>query len=204
VNRTAEIVPRLSEDTDFEAPLGSKLEEIEPLVVWRLGGIEAFDVARIDVHRVDCGLAIIEPECCVIARWRLVRRPCRVVIGFQRAVWAFVITCDEPPNTGCLGWLVEVERLDELIALVLTHDRRERPPDIVPFGVVWLVIEVGFDGLTQLVVFGPRRDGFVRTGRATSYDDRWCRGRRQSSMNGSKNFGICSRICCSFLSLYWL
>ena len=90
VNRAAEVVPRLPEDTDFEAPLGGELEEIEPLVVRRLGGIEAFDIARIDVYRVDGGLAIIEPECCVIAGWRLVRRACRVGIGFQRAVGASI------------------------------------------------------------------------------------------------------------------
>jgi len=41
--------------------------------------------------------------------------------------WAFVVASDEPPNTGCLGWLVEVERLNELIALVLGPDRREHP-----------------------------------------------------------------------------
>jgi len=45
----AEIVPGLPEDADFEPPLGSKLEEIEPLVVRRFGGIQPLDVARIDV-----------------------------------------------------------------------------------------------------------------------------------------------------------
>ena len=45
----AEIVPGLPEDVDFEAPLSGKLEEIEPLVVRRLGGIEQFDIDGIDV-----------------------------------------------------------------------------------------------------------------------------------------------------------
>jgi len=75
-----------------------------------------------------------------------VRRACRVVIGFEWAVGVFVVAGDEPSNTGCLGWCIEVERLDELIALVLAHDRGECPPDVVPFGVIWVVIEVVVDG----------------------------------------------------------
>jgi len=83
---TAEIVLGLLKDADFEAPLGGKLEEVKPLVVRRLGGIEPFDVTPIDVHRVDGRFAVIEPECCVVVGWWLVRRACRVVIGFERAV----------------------------------------------------------------------------------------------------------------------
>ena len=63
----------------------------------------------------------------MVAGWRLVRRACRVDIGFQRAVGAFVINCDEPPKIGCLGRLIEVECVDELIALVLAHDHCEYP-----------------------------------------------------------------------------
>ena len=90
----------------LRAPLGGKLGEIEPLVVRRFGGIQPLDVARIDVHRVDSGFTIIKSECCVVAGWWLVRRACRVGIGFKGTVRAFVVASDEPPNTGCLGWLV--------------------------------------------------------------------------------------------------
>ena len=88
---TAEIVLGLPEDADFEAPLGGKLEEAEPLVVRRLGGIKPFDIARIDVHRVHGGISIIEPEGCVVAGWRAVRRASRVGIGFEWVVGAFVV-----------------------------------------------------------------------------------------------------------------
>jgi hypothetical protein len=53
-----------------------------------LGGIKPFDIAGIDVHRVHCGLAIIEPQRYVVAGWRAVRRACRVVVGFEGAVGA--------------------------------------------------------------------------------------------------------------------
>ena len=46
---------------------------------------------------------------------------------------AVVVTGDETPNTGCLGWLVEGERIDELIALVLTHNRGECLLDVRSF-----------------------------------------------------------------------
>lgn len=80
----AEVVPGLWEDADFEAPLSGELEQVKPQVVRRLGGVETFDVAGIDVYGVQRRLAIVEPEGCVVAGWRLVRRPSRIVIGFQR------------------------------------------------------------------------------------------------------------------------
>ena len=92
------------------------------------------------------------------------RRACRIVIGFQRRVWAS-LTCDEASDTGLLGRLVKVERLDKRIALTLTHDRCERPPDVLPLRVVWIVVKIVVDGLAQLAVLRPRRDGFVRARR---------------------------------------
>jgi hypothetical protein len=72
---------------------------------------------------------------------------------------------DEPPDTGLLGWLVDVERLNERIALVVAHNRCERPPDVIPLRVVWLVIKVVVNSLFQVAVLGPYWDGFVRAGR---------------------------------------
>ena len=39
LNCAAKILPRFPEDADFKAPLGGKLEEVEPLVVRLFGGI---------------------------------------------------------------------------------------------------------------------------------------------------------------------
>jgi hypothetical protein len=84
VDGRADIIPGLAEDRDFEAPLSGELEQVKPQVVRRFLGVETFDVPGIHMHGVDGRFAIVEPEGCVVAGWRLVRRASRIVIGFQR------------------------------------------------------------------------------------------------------------------------
>ena len=49
-----------------------------------LFGVKTFDVAQLNVHRVDGRVAIIKPECCVVAARRLVKWARRVAVGFER------------------------------------------------------------------------------------------------------------------------
>jgi hypothetical protein len=116
------------------------------------------------MHRVHCWFTVIEPECSVITCWRLVRRSLWILFSLERTVGAFLRTGNETANTGCVSWLTEIESFDECIALVLTHNRTECPPDIVPSWVVWFVIEVFVEGLFELLVLRPARNGTVRSG----------------------------------------
>ncbi len=106
-----EIAPRLRQHRDFESPLLGELEEVEPLVVRRLFALQALDVARIDVHRVQRWLTSVEPERGVVGRRRRVRWAVRVVVSFERRVWAFVLASDEAVHAGHLGALIDAEGL---------------------------------------------------------------------------------------------
>jgi len=67
-------------------------------------------------------------------------------------------------DAGLFSWLVDVERLDERIGLVLAQDRCEGLPDIAPLPVLRLVVGVIVDGFAQLAIFWSRWDWLVRAG----------------------------------------
>lgn len=60
-------MPRSQENRDLKAPLRSKLKYPELEVVWWLLGIQPLDVTGIDAHRIDRRLAVVKPECHMIA-----------------------------------------------------------------------------------------------------------------------------------------
>jgi len=73
-------------------------------------------VAGIEMHRVNRGLAVIEPECRVITgRW-LVRRLCRVIVGFECGVGHFA--GDEAADKDRLSGFGKAERVDKCIPMI--------------------------------------------------------------------------------------
>jgi hypothetical protein len=160
----SEAVPRLREHRHFQTPFSSEFEQVEPHVVGWFLGIEAFDVPRVDMYRVHRWFTVIKPECSVITCWRLVRRSLWILFSLERTVGAFLRTCNETANTGCVSWLTEIESFDERVALVFTQDCAECSPDIVPGWILGFVIEVFVEGLFELLVLRPARNGTVRSG----------------------------------------
>ncbi|WP_302082919.1 hypothetical protein [Salinibaculum rarum] len=111
-------------DRDFEPVVFREAADVEPLVVWWLVTVQTLDVPRVDVHSVQGWLTVVKR--------------------------ALVATVDETGNAGRLSRLVELVGLDEGVAVILTHDGSERPPDVGELQIVGLV-QVVFDGLAQLV-----------------------------------------------------
>jgi hypothetical protein len=155
LDRCSDVVPRGGVDGDFETVLLCEREHVEPKVVGWFAAVESFDIARVNVHGVDGGFTVIEPECGVVGCWRAVWRRRQVVIRSDDVVWAFIVAADEPTDTGSLSRLVEIVRFNESIALVAAHNMGEDVPNTqnAHVLVVRIVVDVVADGLFKLFVF---------------------------------------------------
>lgn len=107
---------------------------------------------------------LVEPERGVVGHRRLVWRRVRVVIladdvvgtpsrpSMSRAIQAVAAGSDR----SCAA--------AKASALILTKNHAECPPDVAEDRLVGVMVKIVVDGRLELVVLGPRRDGFARAG----------------------------------------